>query len=327
MIGQEVAARTDLHTMLDQAVRSAYAVEERAIAKRELYDMIERIERTEPDLFFADYFLLPIAFIMSRVGVNSAMLNVTLFESPITFDPMVDPRIDIPSIIKMPVVHLCSREFDLPQSEPKGYPCYYIEPAVDLSRRESVFPWHRLKEGAPLLYCSFGSQNRVYLKAQKAIRTVIDAMSAKPDRQMVIALGPSLNHASFGATPPNVLLANVVPQLEVLKRASAMITHGGINSVRECIFSGVPMIVIPIDLDQPLNALRVVRHGIGLMESPGNLSVDRLCAMIETLENDPSYKSRVEAMRARFMESANSTAGAEIITTLLSRPSRSRKPL
>jgi hypothetical protein len=46
--------------------------------------------------------------------------------------------------------------------------------------------------------------------------------------------------------PSNVLLQPSVPQLEVLKRASLFITHGGMNSANEAILYGVPVICIPI---------------------------------------------------------------------------------
>ncbi|KAL1948023.1 hypothetical protein VTO73DRAFT_12098 [Trametes versicolor] len=75
-----------------------------------------------------------------------------------------------------------------------------------------------------------------------------------------------------------VFVADWVPQQAVLNHEATgwCLTHGGHNSVLECILAGVPMILWPIVVDQPINALYLttilnaayelleVRHGSGL---------------------------------------------------------------
>jgi UDP:flavonoid glycosyltransferase YjiC (YdhE family) len=51
--------------------------------------------------------------------------------------------------------------------------------------------------------------------------------------------------------------------LEVLKHADLFITHGGMNSVNEAIYYGVPMLVMPFINDQPENAEQVERLKLG----------------------------------------------------------------
>ena len=48
------------------------------------------------------------------------------------------------------------------------------------------------------------------------------------------------------------------------KKASLFITHGGMNSLNEAIYYGVPLIVIPQDADHPFNALRVAELNLGI---------------------------------------------------------------
>lgn len=66
------------------------------------------------------------------------------------------------------------------------------------------------------------------------------------------------------AAPPNFVLREAVPQLEVLQRCGAMVTHGGANSVHEALRAGVPLAVVPIFGDQPSNADAVARAGAGV---------------------------------------------------------------
>ncbi len=74
-------------------------------------------------------------------------------------------------------------------------------------------------------------------------------------------------------TVDNVKILSFVPQLDFLKYADAMITHGGMGSIKECIQAGVPMLVYPLDkkMDQPGNGARVQARGLGLA---GNIAKD-----------------------------------------------------
>ena len=47
-----------------------------------------------------------------------------------------------------------------------------------------------------------------------------------------------------------------MPQPLLLARCDAFVTHGGFNSVKEALSSGVPMVVVPISADQPYSAER-----------------------------------------------------------------------
>ena len=43
------------------------------------------------------------------------------------------------------------------------------------------------------------------------------------------------------------------PQLDLIKRASAVITHAGLNTVLESLSEGVPLVCIPLGNDQPVS--------------------------------------------------------------------------
>src|SRR5262249_16583145 len=154
--------------------------------------------------------------------------------------------------------------------------CYYIEPCIDLMRKEASFPWEAIDEKKLLIYCSLGTQSHLAGENKPLLQAIIDAIALEQNWQLVISLGAHLRTENFHPAPPNVCLAGTSPQLEMLKRASVMLTHGGINSVKESIFFGVPMIVFPMGRDQPGVAARVVYHGLGVRGNRSTASAKQI---------------------------------------------------
>jgi UDP:flavonoid glycosyltransferase YjiC (YdhE family) len=77
------------------------------------------------------------------------------------------------------------------------------------------------------------------------------------------------------------------------------------------------MIVFPVSSDQPMNAARIEYHGLGLRGSFNKLSVGLIQSLIGKIEQDPSFKSRVEAMRRKFVEIEEAEPSLDFVETLL----------
>jgi len=107
--------------------------------------------------------------------------------------------------------------------------------------------------------------------------------------QVVLSVGHKTPLSSLGDIPPKFIVQNYVPQLEILQRANVFISHGGMNSVSEALYYGVPLLVIPQSADQPWVAKRVAQLGAGKLlprtrATPGTLQ--RITGEILT---NPSY--------------------------------------
>ena len=152
-------------------------------------------------------------------------------------------------LLRMPELIQCPRDFDLPSEGREGEPeVHYIEAAVDLSRRESLgFPWERIDPEKKLLYVSLGSQS--LLAGREAavgfLRAVAQGAASRPEWQLVLGTG-GLAEAADLPLPPHAVALPWVPQIPLLERAALMVNHGGLGTVKECIFHDVPMVVFPI---------------------------------------------------------------------------------
>jgi zeaxanthin glucosyltransferase len=108
--------------------------------------------------------------------------------------------------------------------------------------------------------------------------------------QLVLALGR--NGASLNATtlPDGAIVVDFAPQLQLLEKAAAIVSHCGTNTALEAISHGVPVIAVPITNDQPGVASRLVYLGVAQLISPPKkaTSVRLRLAIQEILEN-PNY--------------------------------------
>lgn len=94
--------------------------------------------------------------------------------------------------------------------------------------------------------------------------------------------------------PSNILLMPVVPQIDVLERASLFITHAGMNSSIEAIHYAVPVICLPISFDQPSVSFRIADQlGLGKSFDPLDVTPFVLSEAIQDVLNDKSYLKRM----------------------------------
>jgi len=175
---------------------------------------------------------------------------------------------------------------------------------------EVAFPWDWLDPARPLVYCSFGSQ--IYYQPA-LFRRVLEAVADRPVQLVV-----SASDLDLGAVPANVLVRAYVPQLEVLRRTSVMITHGGANSVMEAIACGVPLLVAPLCNDQFHEVAFVERAGIGRALDPS-----AVWPAIAALVADGPERARMAQVSASYQrDGAAETARLVSALAARSRPAR-----
>jgi UDP:flavonoid glycosyltransferase YjiC (YdhE family) len=223
-------------------------------------------------------------------------------------------------LLRMPELIQCPQDLDLPKNGGGPEPeVHYIEASVDLSRREDRgFPWERLDPAKKLLYASLGSQSFLVGRetATGFLRAVAEGAARRPDWQLVLATGGQVEPAEL-PLPSDAVALPWIPQIPVLERAALMVTHGGLGTIKECIFHDVPMVVFPITRDQPDNAKRIVHHGLGLAGDLAGATPEGIFALVEQVDREPSFRQNVARMGRRFREVEESGIGVRKIEEAL----------
>lgn len=175
------------------------------------------------------------------------------------------------------------------------------------------FPWERLKK-RPRLYASFGSQAFYQPLLFKRLFTASEALGM----QLVASVGDLMDDADFVAlAPPDALLVRYAPQLALLREVDLMVSHGGANSVVEALASGVPLLLLTLCNDQPLQARFLVASGAGqaLDAAHGDVSPEALQAALTSLRDGPA-RERARHLATALAEAGGPDRAAALITAL-----------
>lgn len=173
---------------------------------------------------------------------------------------------------------------------------------------EADFPWEGLRGDRPVVYLSFGSQ--IYHQPE-LFRRVVDATRAL-GVLLVIAAQQLHGSRALGALPDHVLTCAYAPQLSLLPRAQAFITHGGANSVMEALRFGVPLLVSPVCNDQFHQAHYVRQSGIGVSLDLHDATVNECRAALNELLHSPEIRQRMNRVSASYQRDGAAEAASLI---------------
>lgn len=71
-------------------------------------------------------------------------------------------------------------------------------------------------------------------------------------------------------------------------KTKAFITHGGGNGIYEAIYHGIPMVGLPMFVDQPDNIAHMMAKGAAVRLDLNTMSSTDLFNALRTVINDPS---------------------------------------
>jgi zeaxanthin glucosyltransferase len=203
---------------------------------------------------------------------------------------------------------------DLPR-KPVPANFFYTAPWVSNAARPRIaFPWERL-DGRPIIYASLGTTRN----AEPAVLRLIAQACVGLDVQLVISLGGRFDPEDFADLPGRPLVVQFAPQLELLKIARIVISHGGPNTAFEALMAGKPMILIPMAYDQPAIAARLARLHVAKVLPIMRLSAARIRTAVITLLGDASYEQAAVAMQSTLQSLRGSTEASDIIEDVLER--------
>jgi MGT family glycosyltransferase len=146
------------------------------------------------------------------------------------------------------------------------------------------------------------------------LEAIIDALAGLAVRGLVTTAG--MVDAAELPGPANVTVAEYVEHSSVLERTDAMVTHAGLGSIANAMSFGVPVVCMPVDRDQPLNAQRVADLDAGVTVMP-TASPGEIARALESVLSDTGFRDAARALRAASRaEGGADAAAAELVRML-----------
>jgi MGT family glycosyltransferase len=218
-------------------------------------------------------------------------------------------------------------ELDFIHESPWLNLCLY--PAeVDYARENALGPmWHNLEASVratdapwdlpepfasvegPLVYLSLGSLGSADVEL---MRTLIGSLADSRYR-VVVSMGPQHDQLEL---PGNMVGEEFLPQTSVLPQVDLVITHGGNNTVTECLWFGKPMILLPLFWDQYDNAQRIHEEGFGIRLDTYGHEPEELTNAIEKLLADDELAGRLSDVSGRLQQRPGTVTAADLIEQL-----------
>ncbi|MEZ4669577.1 MAG: glycosyltransferase [Anaerolineae bacterium] len=189
----------------------------------------------------------------------------------------------------------------------------FVGPSIAARPASNEFPFEQIT-GSPVVYISLGTINNTNVNFY---HQCFEAFGDQPG-QFILSAGKQTDLKALGAIPTNFIVQNFVPQLEVLQRSDLFITHGGMNSVSEGLFYGVPQVVIPQQVEQAVTARQVVKLGagvaLGAMPPYGATSTVELRAAVQhVLSQRDVFTAAAEKIGDSFREGGGYVRAAEAL--------------
>ncbi|MBE3001314.1 glycosyl transferase [Nocardiopsis sp. HNM0947] len=174
-----------------------------------------------------------------------------------------------------------------------------------LGERADQGTWSAPAGADQVLLVSLGS---AYTNLPGFYRSCIEAFGDLPGWHVVLQVGAYVDRAELGPVPGNIEVHTWVPQLDILGKADAFVTHAGMGGCSEGLYTSTPMIAVPQAVDQFGNADQLVAAGVARRIDTADATPERLRTALLELTSDSGVAERLARIGARLHESGTGYA-------------------
>ncbi|MFK3984401.1 macrolide family glycosyltransferase [Micromonospora sp. NPDC050397] len=195
-----------------------------------------------------------------------------------------------------------------------------VDPAVVtfvgpcFGKRADQGDWTAPADAGRVLLVSLGS---AFTRQPEFYRQCLAAFGDLPGWHVVLQIGKHTDPAELGPIPGNVEVHPWVPQLAILERADAFVTHAGMGGSSEGLFTGTPMIAVPQAVDQFGNADRLVELGVARRIDTADATADTLRAALLALTGDNEVARRCATLAAAARAEGGTARAADLVEEML----------
>lgn len=217
----------------------------------------------------------------------------------------------------------CPVDFDFPTYK-HAATVHHVEPCITPdapSGDENAF-WYRIPPEVKLIYATAGSQVQDYeLKAEHLFSLLIDMMNSPQmeNYHLILGVGPKLAQKKDWGASLRYTVASWVPQRSILRndRTKAAVVHGGLATLKECVYFNRPLVVVPLGKDQMDNSLRARKTAIASLANADTIGSQSLLSLLTKTMSDPWMSARRGKMSEVFHREEDLKPGLALLLSKL----------
>jgi UDP:flavonoid glycosyltransferase YjiC (YdhE family) len=191
---------------------------------------------------------------------------------------------------------------------------------LDATQDETAPSWLTRKDDTPTVYVTLGT---VYNMESGDLFQRVLAGLRDLAVEVVITVGRDFDPRELGAQPANVHVERFMPQAVLLPHCDVVVSHAGSGSVLGALTHGLPMVLIPIGADQPLNASRCRALGVAEVLDAVGATAEMIGAAVSNVLAD----GKAREVAARIRHEIVAMPGPENAVTLLHALASERAPI
>lgn len=119
------------------------------------------------------------------------------------------------------------------------------------------------------------------------------------------------------ALPDSIFVTNYLPYSEVMPQTAAIVHQGGIGTTAQGLRAGRPALVVPWAHDQPDNAERLRKMGVGRTVPRQRYRAKRVAKELDRLLNNKNYTSRAQQAAAQIASEDGVSCACDVIEAQL----------
>jgi zeaxanthin glucosyltransferase len=191
--------------------------------------------------------------------------------------------------------------------------CVLVGAALGSRRTDPSFSWDRWDPARRHVLVTAGTLSGHLVNGY--ITRMMAALALEPLASRVQAV-LNFNSGAMPDRPSHVLVAPRVPVLDLMPRLDAVVCQAGQSTVNEALVHGVPMVVAPIRLAEPVVAEQVTRAGAGVAVSFLEATPAQLAAAVTAVLDEPGYRAHARRIGDEYSAAGGTDAAVAHLVAL-----------
>lgn len=277
------------------------------IAREQADDLLALCQQWQPDVLVCEETCFGGMIAAERLGLpyanvivigSGALFNAKTLREPLNavraaFDLPYDP--DLQMVYNAPTFSPFSACYRDPRAR---LPCdtQFFRLYEPQQRRETP-PWADHKHRGPLVYLTLGTVFNV--ESGDLFVRLVEGLRDLPI-ELLVTVGREIDPAELGDQPEHVQVERFIPQAEVLPYCQLVVSHAGSGSVLGALAHGLPMMLLPMGADQPMNGERCLALGVAQLLDPLHVRPAVVRATANLLLESVEYRLAAQQVAAEL---------------------------